>query len=80
MVEFYSVYAPFLKEYIEFKRNLGYEMKCIGTFKLFDRFIGDNQILHIDLTREESERWCTKRPNEKETTCDGTINIKRLEF
>lgn len=77
MADFYSVYAPFLKEYIEFKRNLGYEMKYIGNFKLFDRFIGDNNILHIDLTREESERWCTKRPNEKETTCYHRINDLR---
>jgi len=41
-MEFKSIYAVLLKQYIEFKRNIGYDYKEISSFKTFDRFIIKN--------------------------------------
>ena len=65
-MEFYGVNALFIKQYIEFKRNLGYAFKKISTFKMFDHFTIENEIPTIGLTRELAEKWSMKRPNESE--------------
>ncbi|MGH4120945.1 tyrosine-type recombinase/integrase [Clostridium sp.] len=74
MIEYYSEYSPFITQYIEFKRSLGYEFKCEYVFTPFDRFLIENNITNIGLTRKDCELWATKRPNEADVTRYKRIN------
>jgi len=73
-MEFYGVNAFFLEQYIKFKRNLGYAFKNTYTFKIFDRFTVANGTTTIGLTKELSEKWAEKRPNESDVTRYKRVN------
>lgn len=73
-MEFYGVNAFFLEEYIAFKRNLGYALKNIYTFKMFDRFTIENSATTIGLTKELADKWAEKRPNESDVTRYKRVN------
>ena len=73
-MEFESIYAVFLKQYIEFKRNIGYDYKFVSNFKTFDRFILKNELTVIGLTKDISNKWAKKRKNESDTTRYKRIN------
>lgn len=73
-MEFYGVNALFLKQYIEFKRNLGYALKNLYTFSMFDRFTIENGAETIGLTRELAEKWAVNRPNESDVTRYKRVN------
>lgn len=63
-MEFYGVNACFLEQYIAFKRNMGYALKDIYKFKMFDRFTIENGATTVGLTKELADKWAEKRPNE----------------
>ncbi len=73
-MEYHGVNALFIKQYIEFKRNLGYAFKNTYTFSMFDRFTVDNSVTTIGLTKELAEKWAEKRPNESDVTKYKRVN------
>jgi len=73
-MEFYGINAYFIKQYIEFKRNLGYAFKNDYTYGMFDRFTIENGATTIGLTKELSEIWAQKRPNESDVTLYKRVN------
>lgn len=69
MVTFKSVYAPHLKKYIEFKRNLGFTLRDVEyVFIQFDRLVRQRGEKTVGITKELSDAWCEKRPNESDGT------------
>lgn len=77
MLEFHGLYTSQLKEYIAFKRNLGYRYASEYTFRTFDRFTIEQGCTTLGLTREICELWAIKRPNESDTTCYHRVNTIR---
>lgn len=73
-MEFYGVNALFIKQYIEFKRSLGYAFKNNYTFKMFDNFTIENGVATLGLTRELAEKWAQKRPNETDSNRYKRVN------
>lgn len=73
-MEFHGINAFFIKQYIEFKRNLGYALKNTYAFKMFDRLTVDNGATTIGLTKELAEKWAEKRPNESDITRYKRVN------
>jgi integrase/recombinase XerD len=69
MKEYNGIYAPQIKRFINFKRSLGYKFGIEEyTLLMFDRFtIKENQEV-VGLTKELSNKWSQKRPNESDTT------------
>lgn len=74
MVEYFSIYAPYINQYIEFKRNLGYKYQVEYNFKDFDDFILFHGFNHIGLTRKEFELWAIKKANESDSNQYHRIN------
>ena len=74
MVEFYSCHSTLIKEYIEYKRNLGYLFKVEYTFKLFDEFLSENAIKNINLNKKTLILWSEKCRNESNVTRYKRIN------
>ena len=66
---FKSIYASHIDGYIEFKRNLGFNLRDIEyVFIQFDRLVLQRGETKIGITRELSDAWCAKRPNESDGT------------
>jgi integrase len=77
MAEYYSAYAPFLRDYIEFKRTLGYKYQIEYAFSVFDRFMDEHDEHNIGLSRRICDLWAAKRPNESEKTRYRRVNNVR---
>ncbi len=73
-MEFYGVNADLIKQYISFKRSIGYALDNTYTFKMFDRFTIDNGVGSIGLTKELADKWAEKRPNESDVTKYRRVN------
>lgn len=73
-MNYYGINAPFIEQYIAFKRNMGYAYTDTYVFKMFDRFTVDHQAITIGLTRELADKWNEKRPNESQTTRYKRVN------
>lgn len=73
-MEFYGVNSLFIKQYIEYKRNLGYALKNTTTFSMYDRFTVENGVATIGLTKELADKWAEKRPNESDVTRYKRVN------
>lgn len=77
-INYYSIYAPFIEEFIELKRNLGYKYINIEyPFMQFDRLAYDSEETMIGITQSLSDQWCSKRPNESDGTWSNRIQIMR---
>jgi integrase/recombinase XerD len=58
------IYAPYIEQYLAFKRSLGFKMKTeASVLAQFDRLITDTD-QSIGITKLMSDAWCEKRPNE----------------
>ena len=67
MLVFNGIYAKLLRQYIEFKRNLGYRYDSEYRYREFDRFTVQQRCSSIGLTKELFELWSAKRPNENDS-------------
>jgi integrase len=66
---FKSIYSTYIKEYIEFKRNLGFNLRDAEyVYIQFDRLALQRDEKVIGITKELSDTWCSKRPNESDGT------------
>lgn len=77
MINYYSIHGELIKEYIEFKRSLGYLFKVEYAFKQFDDFLEANNIKEINLSRNILDLWSKKRPNESDVTRYKRVNNVR---
>jgi integrase/recombinase XerD len=69
MIIYCGIYAPFIEQYISFKRSLGYKfVDAAYTYSLFDRFTIENRETKMGITKDLSEKWAEKRPNESDST------------
>jgi len=73
-MQFKGINACLLKQYVEFKRNMGYKFKNIYIFNLFDQFTIENEVKTVGLTKDLAEKWAQKRPNESDNTRYKRIN------
>ena len=66
---FTGIYAKAITDYIEFKRSMGYKMRDVEyVFLQFDRMTVEMGIDKIGLTKELSDAWCCRKPNESQGT------------
>jgi integrase len=66
---FKSIYGTHIKNFIEFKRNLGFTLRDVEyVFIRFDRLVVQRGEKIVGITRELSDEWCVKRPNESDGT------------
>ncbi len=63
--QFKGVYAPYIKQYIDFKRSVGFKYKTEATiFTYFDQFTIKRAEKSIGITRDLAEAWSKLNPNE----------------
>jgi len=68
-MKFNSIYASHIEKYIEFKRNLGFKIRDVEyVFIQFDRLALQRKEQTVGITKELSDVWCEKRPNESDGT------------
>ncbi len=75
---YYSIYGPLFEEFTSLKRSLGYKYHEIEyTLSMFDRFVLERKEVTIGLSKELSEAWCIRKPNESEKTWYNRIQVIR---
>ncbi len=66
---YYSVFGPYIEQFIKLKNSLGYKYKDVGyALSSFDRLALEKNSSEIAITKELADEWCTKRPNESDKT------------
>ncbi len=69
MKNFEGIYAIPLRQYIDFKRSLGYKFKSAEyTYHSFDQFTIQNGETELGITKSLADKWSLKRPNESDNT------------
>jgi integrase/recombinase XerD len=69
MRNYKSIFAPFMERLITMKRGLGF--KCDGmeySYSMFDRFVLNEDISALSITRELADKWSIPRSNESQRT------------
>ncbi len=74
MKQFYGIYANLLCQFITFKRSLGYAFRLEYYFGDFDRFTLEQNVSTIGLTKDLTDKWAEKRPNESEVNRYERVN------
>lgn len=65
----HGIYAPHIKQYLELKRSLGFKLRDVEyVFAQFARLTITRVEKSIGITKEFSDAWCEKRPNETDGT------------
>lgn len=64
MADFISAHARLLRDYMAYKRSLGYKFEYENSFAQFDRFLHDNGYNAVPLSKEICRLWEERRPNE----------------
>lgn len=77
---FWSVFAPYINDYISLKRSLGYKYEEEErSLHIFDRFILDQGHVSLGLTKEIADKWADRRHNEAELTIyNKVLVVKQL--
>lgn len=75
MVEFESVFADYIVQYIEFKRSLGYKYKGAEfRFRMFDRFALREGCKNAAITKQMFEKWVVACNGEAESNRYRRVN------
>lgn len=73
---YYSVFGPYIVQFIELKNSLGYKYKDAGyALSSFDRLALEKDVFEIAVTKELTNEYCKKRPNESDKTRYNRIQI-----
>ncbi len=60
-----GIYAPYIKQYIDFKKSLGFKYDTeTKIFSFFDRFTISRDEKIVGITRDLAVDWCNLNPNE----------------
>ena len=71
---FYSIHAPYISEFITFKRSLGYKyQEQERMLANFDRFVLEQNLTCVGLLKEVADKWSERRNNEAELSRYGRI-------
>ena len=66
---FNSIYVTHINEFIEFKRNFGFNLRDVEyVFIQFDRLVLQSGEDKIGISKELYDVWCAKPPNESDGT------------
>jgi integrase/recombinase XerD len=79
----WSVYAPYIYDFVNLKRSLGYKYEEEGRLLYkFDRFILDQGHTSLCLTKEISDQWADGRYSEAEITIYSKAKVVKqlMEF
>jgi integrase/recombinase XerD len=69
MSRFTGIYAKFLEQYLEYKKNMGYSIASIEPcLYLFDQLTVKEKISDLGISKEIVNKWYLKRPNESNST------------
>ncbi len=72
--DFWSIYAPYITDFVTLKRSLGYKYKVgEGILSLFDKFIIEQGETTIGLSKELADKWSIRTNNESELTRYGKV-------
>lgn len=75
---FWSVLAPYINGFIDLKRSLGLKYKEEERILYtFDRFLLDQDYTTPWLSKEISDKWSERHPNEAELTCYCKVKLVR---
>jgi len=70
MGKYISIYGDFIQQFIMFKRSLGYKfIDAEYVYSKFDRFAFEQSVSEIGITKELTDTWAIKLPNESDSTC-----------
>ena len=73
---YYSVFGPFIVQFLELKHRLGYKYNDGSwALSLFDRLALNRQIEQVEISKELAEQYSTIRPNEKGKTRNNRVVI-----
>lgn len=73
---YYSVFGPYIVQFIELKNSLGYKYRDAGcALSSFDRLALEKNVSEIAITKGLTDEYCIKRPNESEKTRYNRIQI-----
>ncbi len=73
---FWSIYAPYINDFISLKRSLGYKYKEEERLLYrFDQFILDQGHTSVVLTKELSDKWADGHHNEAELTIYSKVKV-----
>ena len=65
---FWGIYAPYIKELIDFKRSLGFKYKTEEViYSIFDRFTIAMNETQVGISKELAEKWCERKNNESDS-------------
>jgi len=68
-----GIYAPYIRQYLRLKRDLGFKLRDAEyTFGQFTQLASERGETSVGISKELSDAWCRKRPNES----DGTRNVR----
>ena len=68
-MKFESIYATHIEKYLKFKRSLGFKLRDAEyVYIQFDRLVLQRKEQTVGITKELSDAWCAKRPNESDGT------------
>lgn len=66
--QFWGIYAPYIKQYISFKRELGYKYEVEAViYSIFDRFTIKKGETKVGITKELADAWINLNPNESDS-------------
>ena len=75
---YYSIYGPFIQQFLDLKRSLGYKYKDADwVFTSFDNFAMDREDAAVGITKELAVEWCSMSPNESEKSRYNRVQIIR---
>lgn len=75
---FYSIYGPFIMDFLLLKRSLGYKYSA-GEYELgkFDRIASQREESTIGITKELASAVCEKQPNESDKSRVNRMQVLR---
>tara|TARA_R110002033_G_scaffold1277_2_gene11743 strand:+ start:10266 stop:11258 length:993 start_codon:yes stop_codon:yes gene_type:complete len=73
---YYSVFGPYIVQFIDFKNSLGYKYKRAGwALSMLDRMALEKDAPRPVVTKELADQYCLKRPNETGKTRSNRVCI-----
>lgn len=73
---YYSVFGPFIAQFLELKSSLGYKYyEGSWALSLFDRLALEKGVEQVEITKELAEEYSAIRPNEKGKTRNNRVTV-----
>lgn len=74
-----GIYAPYIKQFIALKRNLGFKyLNEEIILSYFDRFTVKIGVSELGISKELSDDWCAKRPEESDRYRNMRCSVFKL--